>query len=322
MLPLVPGIGDGLQVHGERQERGDLRALLVCVTCSGELDFSQAGGARCRRCGAFYEMDEDVLVLLEPDGMSAHKRRQAAAFDHYSNPLTETTRPRGLSKFYGYLQTEKFDRGMDVINGRISAATAAVICGGSGMDAEFLARSGARVITFDISHGATLRARQRARDTGLEILSVVADCERLPLRDRSVDLAYVHDGLHHLADPLVGVREMARVAGGAVSINEPTPALATMVAIRAGISEEVEDTGNRVQRLDPDAAHAELQRAGFPTISTKRYAMFYRHEPGPAMRFVSRRRVAPLARWALLAVNRVVGRAGNKLNLQGVRTVE
>ena len=57
-------------------------------------------------------------------------------------------------------------------------------------------------------------------------------------------------------------------------------------------------------------------------MSTKRYAMFYRHEPGPAMRFVSRRRVAPVARWALLAVNRLIGGAGNKLNLQGVRKVE
>ena len=236
MLPRVPGAGEGLRVQGERRDRGDLRTLLVCAACSGGLDFSDSGDARCRDCGATYETDNGVLLLLVPDGMSAHKRRQAAAFDHYSNPETETTRPRGLSQFYGFLQTEKFSRGMDVINGRLSAATAAVICGGSGMDAEFLARNGARVITFDISHGAALRARQRAIDTGLEILSVVADCERLPLRDRSVDLAYVHDGLHHLADPLVGVREMARVADGAVSINEPTPALATMVAIRAGIS--------------------------------------------------------------------------------------
>ena len=320
MLRPVPGIGDGLQGLEEHRTLEDLRSLLVCVECSGELDLSDE--VRCQVCGATYETDDGVLVLLPHDGMSAHKRRQAAAFDHYSNPVTETTRPRGLSQFYGFLQTEKFKRGMDAINGRLSAATAVVICGGSGMDAEFLARNGARVITFDISHGAAIRARRRALDTGLEILSVVADCERLPLRDRSVDLAYVHDGLHHLADPLVGVREMARVADGAVSINEPTPALATMVAIRAGISEEVEETGNRVQRLDPEAAESELRRAGFVSVSMRRYAMFYRHEPGPAMRFVSRRRVAPLARRTLLAVNRLIGGAGNKLNLQGIRNVD
>jgi SAM-dependent methyltransferase len=309
-----------LQAQGERQAPEVLSEMLVCVKCFGELEFG--ADIRCLECGATYEVEDEVPVMLDPAGLSEHKRRQAAAFDHYSDPDSEARRPRCCSQFYGFLQAEKFNRGMDVINGRLSASTAVVVCGGSGMDAEFLARSGARVITFDISHGAAQRARRRALDTGLEIYSVVADCERLPLRDRSVDLSYVHDGLHHLADPLDGVREMARVAKQAVSINEPTPALATMVAIRAGISQEVEDTGNRVARLSPEAATEELRQTGFPTVSMKRYAMFYRHEPGWAMRFVSRRRVAPVARWLLLVVNRIIGGSGNKLNLQGIRDAE
>jgi SAM-dependent methyltransferase len=306
-----------LQAQGERHAPEELTELLVCVKCFGELRFDT--DVRCLECGATYALDQGVPIMLDPEGLSEHKRRQAAAFDHYSDPVSESTRPRCCSQFYGFLQSEKFNRGMDMINGRLSASTAAVVCGGSGMDAEFLARSGARVITFDISYGAALRARRRALETGLDIVSVVADCERLPLGDRSVDLSYVHDGLHHLADPRDGLREMARVADQAVSINEPTPALATMVAIRAGISQEVEDTGNRVARLDPDAAMEELRRTGFPTVSVKRYAMFYRHEPGRAMRFVSRRRVAPIARRLLLLVNRLIGNAGNKLNVQGLR---
>jgi ubiquinone/menaquinone biosynthesis C-methylase UbiE len=44
----------------------------------------------------------------------------------------------------------------------------------------------------------------------------VADAERLPFPDRSIDVVYVHDGLHHLARPEAGLAEMTRVARLAV----------------------------------------------------------------------------------------------------------
>ncbi|MCA1571279.1 MAG: class I SAM-dependent methyltransferase [Chloroflexi bacterium] len=36
--------------------------------------------------------------------------------------------------------------------------------------------------------------------------AVVADVEHLPYADRSLDMVYVHDGLHHLSDPMVSPR--------------------------------------------------------------------------------------------------------------------
>lgn len=92
------------------------------------------------------------------------------------------------------------------------------------MDGEILARAGAEVVCEDISLGAAKRAPERARRHEVMVAPVVADVERPPFADRNLDPAYVHDGLHHLARPYVGLAEMLRVAGRAVSITEPADA--------------------------------------------------------------------------------------------------
>ena len=97
--------------------------------------------------------------------------------------------------------TEKFRRSVKGVEDRLPGATLLTVCGGSGMDAEFLAQQGAVVIASDLSLGAAQRAVERGRRAGLPIEAVVADAEHLPFADRSVDIVYVHDGLHHLSDP-------------------------------------------------------------------------------------------------------------------------
>ena len=92
------------------------------------------------------------------------------------------------------------------------------------MDAEFLTERGARVITSDVSLGAAKRAAERARRFGMAYLSIVSAAEQLPLADVSVDLAYVHDGLHHLAEPQLAFDEMSRVADRWVVVTEPARA--------------------------------------------------------------------------------------------------
>jgi SAM-dependent methyltransferase len=187
------------------------------------------------------------------------------------------------------------------------------------MDAEFLARSGAQVIVSDISIGAMQRARERARRYGLAITPIVADVERLPFRDRSVDLVYVHDGLHHLATPFAGLAEMARVAGFAVSVNEPARAAVTALAIRLGLALEREPAGNRVARLRPQEVTAELGRRGFRIVHAERYGMYYPHTPGRLFRALSSRSVFPIVCAGTRSVSRLAGGLGNKLTIQAVR---
>lgn len=304
-----------------------LLALLACPACHGRL----AGGAgmlTCDACAAAYPIRNGIPMLLPPgfdaahvhdelDHAHDHKHRQSAFYDRGVAEEFEITRPHGAPGAYGWLLAEKFRRGTAHLP-PLAGRTVADVCCGSGMDAEMLARAGAAVIAFDISEGCAARARERARRAGLDYLAVVADVERLPLRDRAVDIAFVHDGLHHLDDPLAGVREMARVAGLAVSINEPAAAAATQVAVRVGLALAREDAGNRVGRLDPAIVARTLAAAGFDARSD-RYLMYYRHEPGTLLAAASRPAMQPLYRAAVRAADRALGRWGNKLAITARR---
>jgi ubiquinone/menaquinone biosynthesis C-methylase UbiE len=250
-------------------------------------------------------------------GDSQHKDHQASFYDE-EDPEFEINRPHGLPSFYGRLLGEKFRRSVSTL-GNLNAKTALTVCGGSGMDAEFLARSGASVIASDISLGAAQRAHERGRRFGFPLVSIVADIERLPFADQSIDIVYVHDGLHHLTDPEKGLREMARVARQAVSVTEPAVAAVTRLGIKVGVAQEVEDAGNVVERLTPERVERILRNAGFRSTQSHRYLMYYRHEPGPVMRFLSIPIVKDVAYWSWRAGNVIVGRFGNKLSVQASR---
>jgi uncharacterized protein YbaR (Trm112 family) len=305
----------------------DLADLLACPVCRASLARTRAGAElECASCGRKYPFHEEIPILLPPDlrrdptrSATTHKELQVAFFDQDPTDDFGVTRPRGAPELYGWLLGEKFRRSVIGLEHMLDGATALTICGGSGVDAEFLARAGARVILSDISLGVVLQARERARRYGLDIMLVVADAEALPFGDASVDLVYVHDGLHHLERPEVGLAEMVRVARRAVSVSEPASAAATAAAVRVGLAEDEEEAGNRVRRLTLDEIDHELSSRGFRTIRPHRYVMYYRHWPGRAMRILSTPLLFPLARAGLNALNRVAGRFGNKLAVQAIR---
>jgi hypothetical protein len=121
-----------------------------------------------------------------------------------------------------------------------------------------------------------------------------------------------------LPDPLVGVRELARVASRAVSLNEPADALATQVAVRLGLSMNYEGAGNRVARLRGSDVERELRSLGFTPLSS-RYLAYYRHEPGRLMQAASTRAGGAAYRAGNRAANAVIGRWGNKLQVTALR---
>jgi SAM-dependent methyltransferase/uncharacterized protein YbaR (Trm112 family) len=306
-----------------------LLPLVTCPACAGRVHEVDASRLECTSCGGRYPVHLGIPILLRPElqgrasaeeGELAHKRQQMAFFDQ--EPVDEfgITRPRGAPALYAWLLREKFRRSVIGLEALLPGATVLTICGGSGLDAEFLAEAGARVILSDISLGVVLQARERARRFGLDIDLVVADAEALPFRDCSVDVVYVHDGLHHLEHPLRGVAEMTRVAGRAVAISEPSNAAATSIAARVGLAQIEEEAGNRVRRLTLDELEGELASRGFRTLRPHRYAMYYRHWPGRAMRLLSLPPLFLVARVGLRVVNSTLGRYGNKLAVQAVRS--
>jgi ubiquinone/menaquinone biosynthesis C-methylase UbiE/uncharacterized protein YbaR (Trm112 family) len=302
--------------------------LLACPRCRGHLAVGEGPSSfACVECGLEFADHDGIPLLLPPatggapgaDGSRAHKDRQIAFFDQDSVDDFGVTRPRGAPELYGWLLEEKFRRSIVGLEDLLPGSTVLTICGGSGIDAEFLAREGARVILSDIAVGVLLQARERSRRFGLDLDLVVADAEALPFANASVDIVYVHDGLHHLERPAVALAEMTRVARRAVSISEPARAFATSTAVRLGLADEREEAGNPVRRLTLDEITSELARHGFRPIHPHRYAMYYRHWPGHAVRLFSHPIVLPLAKAAFGTVNRVVGRYGNKLAVQAVR---
>ena len=302
--------------------RDDLTALLCCPVCRSELEWG-ATTAHCLACSVHYPIDHGIPVLVTPDrdvnndeldhDHGDHNRRQAAWFDDERMADFEITRPHGTPALYEWLLRRKARRALGPMKSGLRGGTALVVCGGSGMDAEFISQRGARVITSDISLGAARRAAERGRRFDIPFLSIVAAAEQLPLRDASVDLVYVHDGLHHLAEPMPALDEMARVSGRWVAVTEPARAAATRVAIRLGLALDREPAGNRVVRFDPVDVVDRLDRHGFDAMRARRYAMYYRHEPGRVTTLLSRPRVLPFAVAGCRLVDAVLGRVGNKL---------
>jgi ubiquinone/menaquinone biosynthesis C-methylase UbiE/uncharacterized protein YbaR (Trm112 family) len=297
----------------------DLAELVVCPECRSGFDWSQRS-ITCVSCAATFQLLDGIPVLL-PQAFEATelKRRQAEYFDRDLDPEYEITRPHGAPRLYRWLLEEKFRRSITGLQPRLRGATVLTACAGSGLDAEFLARAGARVIAADISLGASRRTAERARRYFLPIAPVVADVERLPFADSSFDVVYVHDGLHHLERPDVGLAEMARVARQAVCVNEPARATVTRIAVLLGLALEREDAGNRVARLTLTEISDCLAARGFRSVVAERYAMFYRHEPGSAMRLLSTPALLPVAISSFRLANLVAGRLGNKLAVQAVR---
>jgi len=168
---------------------------------------------------------------------------------------------------------------------------------------------------------AARQAGERAWRHGIEFKAdVAADVDALLFPDRSIDVVYVHDGLHRLERPLYGLAQMARVARRAVCVTEPARAAATRLAVRLGLALEREEAGNRVARLGVEEVAAALRAHGFRVVTAERYAMYYRHEPGRAVRLLSLKPLFPLVRFALAALNVVSGSFGNKLAVVAERT--
>lgn len=96
-------------------------------------------------------------------------------------------------------------------------------------------RPGTTVVALDIGLGTVRLARAKAALSGVHLLAVVADAERLPFRDGALDAVVCDDTVEHLPDDAAGVRELARVVreGGRVVIATPNRWSAQVLLRRA-----------------------------------------------------------------------------------------
>jgi len=263
----------------------------------------------------------DVLSSATREGSKiggSQRSNQLAFYRESVDPEEEITRPRCYPRPVQYLLDFKISTAWSLLNGNSSPAADAlrsvlVVCCGSGMESEMVARAGRRVVALDLSLDALLRARERGRRFGVTFDLVVGDTESLPFRDSAFDYVFVHDGLHHLPDAYGGVREMLRVARRAAIIAEPADAALTRLSVKLGISGEYEDAGNYVYRLDPAKLTALFRAEGLLHWRFRRNLVYYQPWTFPFYRLFEKRPLFDLFRLGFRFLNLFFGRWGNSL---------
>lgn len=235
----------------------------------------------------------------------------------------EIRRPRGYPRPVQFQLERKLSSALELLmrrlHGPLEGRTALVVCCGSGMETEFLARRGLRLVALDISLDAVRRARERAERYGLDYQLVVGDAEHLPFRDESFSLAFVHDGLHHLPDAYQGLREMMRVAREAAVVAEPADAAMTRLSVKLGISGKYEEAGNFVYRLQPRRVAGVFREAGAESWNMRRDVFYYQPWTFPIYRWLERGAGWWVFRAVFHVVNALLGRWGNSLKAVAIK---
>jgi 2-polyprenyl-3-methyl-5-hydroxy-6-metoxy-1,4-benzoquinol methylase len=264
------------------------------------------------------------FVDLHLDGglEESSRRAQHRFYQEDCNPEFEIARPRDCGKLYQFLIERKFTAGLKVLGLNLRGKTLLEICAGSGMMSEKFASVGAAVTATDFSEAAVCRARERARRYGFSAAFVVVDAQHLAFPDLAFDIVAVHDGLHHLDNPQLAIREMARVAREGVLIMDPAEAAITRIAVKVGVAKDVEEAGNAVKRLDVRAVAQTLRDSGFGRINWRRIMMYYPHQPGSWFRWFDTSPMFLASRGLFEATNALIGRYGNKLFLAALREPE
>jgi ubiquinone/menaquinone biosynthesis C-methylase UbiE len=123
-------------------------------------------------------------------------------------------------------------------------------CGG-GFEAEFLARSGASIVGFDVSQLRVEAAATRFKRGNQPGFFYRGEASALPFADNSFDLVLYHDSLHHvpIEEIPIAIREAARVAKTGVVLLEPHDSPLRMLLETFGLSSSIEPAGNYVFRF-------------------------------------------------------------------------
>ena len=315
----------------------DLLGVLACPSCEyypleivgavlrdGEVDVGQI---ICQNCKAVFNILQGVPILLSSvcnmgasarvDMARSAEQHNQAQIDYFNNIGTseyEITRPHDTGRLYQALLDFKAEQSIRLVRTELYGSMVLCVCCGSGMDLEYLHNRAGRVVGMDISMGAVLGARERARRFGLKYDLVVGDAERLPFRSNGFDFGYVHDGFHHLSSPYKGLSELWRTSRRAIMLTEPIDAFLTRISVLLGISGTNEEAGNKVCRIELSELNNVLAHLKPASVSLSRYLMWYPHKPPGWFKFFNRKRIFGTYWYVFSLLNRIIGKWGNKFS--------
>jgi ubiquinone/menaquinone biosynthesis C-methylase UbiE/uncharacterized protein YbaR (Trm112 family) len=186
---------------------GSFTRYLRCPRCREPLEESD-GDLACPSCRTVFGETGGIRDLIPP-GLAPLKREER---EHYTSETEYYLRMHSTwceSPFYRHYH-RSFLRNFSSLPP--SSLLLEVGCG-LGHDGLELLRMGHRLVATDIAPGQLREARRLHRSAGYggRSLHLLADAENLPFPDRLFDGVLMVASLHHLPDPLRGLREARRV---------------------------------------------------------------------------------------------------------------
>jgi SAM-dependent methyltransferase len=240
--------------------------------CGGALVPAEAGGLRCRACGALFPRRAAVPVLLSGDewqAFRAHLDSEAAAREAYARARRNA--PLTIRYFDWWVA-----RMLGEIPPGVSGAFVELMCGG----AEVCRRLPARFTTAVALDVDVDMVEQAARDLAAagdqRVRLVCGTAARVPLPDACTSVVVVQGALHH-ARPILGdiLREIHRLLrpGGVLVGSEPANDHPLTRAIREWQYRHSALQGNDPEEegFDRDELAGELAAAG---LRLDRYRQF------------------------------------------------
>jgi ubiquinone/menaquinone biosynthesis C-methylase UbiE len=230
----------------------------------------------------------------------------------------EITRPHGTGRLYNYLINYKFSNAVDKLPFDIKGLSVLEICCGSGMMTEYFARKEAKIVAIDISEECINRAKIRAQKYGFYADFKIGDSENLSYPDKSYDIVFVHDGLHHLRNPNKVIREMIRISKRAVIIIEPRDAFITKIAVLLGFSARYEGEDKVYLLKNKDIINI-FKTKDINNFEITSYIMYYPHKPTGVFKFFNKQLLYQLFLLLFYSTNLFFNKLGNKVQIIGLK---
>lgn len=229
-VPVLVGVGAAFDFHS-----GFKRQAPKWVQRSGlEWAFRLASEPR-RLAGRYLRNNPRFVFMVARESFSGHRRTE-------ESPVRE--------RFYYETIRRLLDDGWLVRDDDV------LVVAGDHTDREVLLAAGLRSVTIsnldDMLAGDEFEPYVFSRQ----------NAERLDLPDRSVDVAIVHQGLHHCRSPHRGLLELYRVARRGVVVFEPQETLLTRAGVRFGIGQQYEFAAV----ADHDLRHGGVENSDIPNF--------------------------------------------------------
>ena len=242
-----------------------------CPDCHGALAAAapEAPSLTCRACAGSYRVERGIPSLIGKK--SVLNQSEVETQDRVSDEYAGVRYQRASSVRY---HDDTMSQLIELAPPRGSVLDAGC---GTGAFLEFLRRNArwdGHYVGIDVSRGMLDHAARRlglASGDGSALVHLAqADACRLPFADDSFDVVYARALLHHLPDPIAGIREIRRVLkpGGVAAFLDPNKTI---------ISELPRRLAQRTEHFDDDHKNfraAELERWVSDSLSVSAVRFF------------------------------------------------